>query len=144
MKQFQLRDVQGYKVRIKGLPTHEQKEPNIAYYASMEKRKRVNTFINKLVDTDGSSHSDTKNLLRISTDFYRDLYTPTSVNTQKQHKLIQNLKRAITKEQREELDAPLTKEDLSKSVSQLNLNKSPGLDGIPSEFYKQYWRMLEE
>ena len=96
------------------------------------------------MDKDGSVHSDKESLLRITKEYYTELYTPTPVCTQKQYKLIQNLKTSLSEEQRAELDAPLTKEEIYKSMMQKNKNKSPGNDGIPAEFYQTYWRFLQD
>ena len=91
LKKLLLKEIEGYKVRLKGLPTHEQKEPNIQFYADMEKRNKTKSVIHKLTDTDGSLHSDKHNLLRITSKFYTDLYTPSPTCSRKQQKLIQNL-----------------------------------------------------
>ena len=144
LKLLLIKEVEGYKVRLKGLPTHEVKEPNIKFYARLEKRNKSKSVINKLVYKDGSIHSDKKSLLRITTEYYRELYTPSPVNLQKQHKLIQNLKTSLSEEQKAELDAPLTKEELQRSVMGQNKSKSPGHDGIPAEFYQTYWGLIQD
>ena len=36
----------------------------------------------------------------------------------------------------DDLNSPITEIEISRSVQSLKVNKSPGLDGLPSEFYK--------
>lgn len=43
---------------------------------------------------------------------------------------------------REELNAPLTLEELRRAVLEAPNNKAPGLDGLPSEVYKYYGDIL--
>ena len=47
------------------------------------------------------------NIMKIATKFYIDLYTPNKVDTNKQNKLLGNIKNKISQEQREKLDAPM-------------------------------------
>ena len=37
------------------------------------------------------------------------------------------------------LAAPLTKDEIELVIDDLSLNKTPGIDGIPSEFYSEFW-----
>ncbi len=37
-----------------------------------------------------------------------------------------------------ELDGPITLEEITKSINSLQSKKSPGPDGLPSEFYKKF------
>ena len=77
-----IKEIEGYKVRLRGLPTHEQKEPKIDFYAKLEKKNKSKSVINKLIDKDGSIHSDKESLLRITKEYYTELYTPSPVCTQ--------------------------------------------------------------
>ena len=40
------------------------------------------------------------------------------------------------------LDAAITEKELQEAVSQLQDEKSPGIDGITAEFYKQFWYLI--
>lgn len=40
------------------------------------------------------------------------------------------------------LDAPIQLEEIHIAVGQLNVNKVPGCDGLPIEFYRKYWNWL--
>lgn len=41
-------------------------------------------------------------------------------------------------------DKPISFEELSKAVNSLKCNKSPGLDGLTSDFYKTFWHDLKD
>jgi hypothetical protein len=41
-----------------------------------------------------------------------------------------------------ELDAPLTIDELDKSINQANMNSAPGIDGLSNKFLKKYWRFF--
>jgi hypothetical protein len=44
--------------------------------------------------------------------------------------------------ERLDLDAPLTIEELDKSVDKCNLKSAPGADGLSNTFIKKYWHLL--
>ena len=85
--------IDGYRQRTRGLPTYEQLEPDIAFYAKLEKRSAQRTVIGELRDQNGEVHSDNQNLMHIVTDFYTDLYTPSLVDESVQEKLLGNVDR---------------------------------------------------
>ena len=136
--------VDGYRQRTRGLPAYEQREPDIAFYAKLEKRSAQRTVIGELRDKHGEVFSDNENLMHIVTDFYTDLYTPTPVEESVQEKLLGNVDRALTAHQQAMLDAPLSAKELQQAVYDLNENKSPGLDGFTAEFYKKIWSLIKD
>ncbi|XP_039601933.1 NACHT, LRR and PYD domains-containing protein 3-like [Polypterus senegalus] len=48
----------------------------------------------------------------------------------------------LTPSTKEELDLPLSLEELTSALGSLNQNKAPGIDGLPVEFYKSFWNIL--
>lgn len=45
-------------------------------------------------------------------------------------------------EQRESLDEQITLQELTDAMRQLSPGRSPGVDGIPVEFYQAFWDLL--
>ncbi|XP_060210370.1 uncharacterized protein LOC132637275 [Lycium barbarum] len=46
--------------------------------------------------------------------------------------------------QQQQMLQPVTKEEITQVVKALPLDKSPGMDGYPAEFYKQFWSIVGE
>jgi len=44
--------------------------------------------------------------------------------------------------QLEVIDLPITFQEVTKAVKYLALEKAPGIDGLPSEFYKCFWHVI--
>ena len=125
LKEIEEAEIEGYKKRIKFLPTYEQAEPDISFFAKLEKRKISQSIIGQLAEDEESKiHTDKENILRISTNFYTNLYTPEKTNTQKQDRLLRNIKNKITNEQKEKLDADITEEEVKKTIFQMEGSKS--------------------
>ena len=136
------REIQGHLTRTKGLPTYEVNAPNIQYFANLEKRTiKLNTVVT-LTDANGVEHTTPADLLRIAKGFYTKLYTPTPTHAPTQAQLLKLVHTRVTPQQRDLLDAPFTAADFTQAVQQLPLGKSPGIDGIPIEFYQTFWPLL--
>ncbi len=72
---------------------------------------------------------------RIAVDFYSDLYAANVTDSKCKDELFSCLKK-LTPEQQEVIDSP------TKAVKCLSSEKAPGLDGLPSEFYKYFWNVI--
>ena len=57
----------------------------------------------------------------------------------KQERLLRNIKTKLSIDNQRLLDASLGIEELKVAVFGLKIGKSPGLDGIPIEFYQHFW-----
>ena len=97
--------IDGYRQRTRGLPKYEQREPDIAFYAKLEKRSAQHTVIGELRDKNGVVYSENGHLMQIVTDFYTELYTPSPVDESLQEKLLGNVDRTLTVHQQAMLDA---------------------------------------
>ena len=138
-------EIEGYKRRVKYLANFEKGEPDIAVYTKIEEKKIAEGVIGQIAETkNGKIYTDNENIMKISTKFYEHLYTPSKVNTKTQEKLLRNIKKKISKEEREKLDAPITINEVKTSVFQMQSGKSPGLDGIPVEFYQVFWEEIKD
>ena len=57
--------------------------------------------------------------------------------------MLRNVKSKLSKEAKDKLDAPFTAEEIYRAITKLPSGKSPGLDGFPIEFYKEYWEKIK-
>ena len=140
--QITTEEIRGHQIRTRGTPDYEMNEPNIAFYAKLEKRSQTRNTINELQDEDGSLKTRNEDLLSIAEKYYRKLFTPSNTDKLKQTQLLRNVTKRINATDRQNLDAPITAEELRVAVFQLHAKKSPGPDGIPAEFYQAFWHLI--
>ena len=62
--------------------------------------------------------------MRISTKFYKDLYTSDEVNEKIQDKLLRNVKTKLSKEAKTNLDKPITEEEIKNAINYLPIGKA--------------------
>ena len=137
-------EIEGYKIRVKHLASYEKVEPDIAFYSKLEKKHIANGTIGQMAENKESKiYTDNENIMKIATKYYSDLYTPSKVNTKSQERLLRNVKKQISKEQKQKLEATILMDELKASVFQMKPG-SPGLDGISIEFYQEYWDEIKD
>ena len=77
--------------------------------------------------------------------FYNNLYSKTNVNNRTIESYFERVrpKEILNNHEKKFCDAKITKKELSDIVQSLKRNKSPGLDGLTSEFYQTFWEDLQ-
>ena len=143
LKQLQLDEIAGYLVRSR-IPKFEDKEPKIAYYANLEKKHAKSNMISILTDTNNDECTQHPDLLRITHNYYTQLYKQTTTDSQIQNQLLQKIHTQATPQQNAALNAPITLSELTNAIEQLPREKTPGRDGIPIEFYQHFWGHIQD
>ena len=138
------KEINGYQTRIKTQPRLEPGEPNISFYADLEKKESKKKHIACLENLAGEHKQDVESLKEIATDYYTKLFDVKATDTQTTHRLLRNITKRITPQQKIDLDSIITAEDLEKAIFKLQKYKTPGLDGIPAEFYQAHWFIISD
>ena len=68
------------------------------------------------MDTDGNIKHDTDGMKQIAIDYYTDLFDTKSINSRIAQKLLRNIKKQITSQQKSDLDVAITLEELEKAI----------------------------
>ncbi len=69
------------------------------------------------------------------------MYAANDTDSKCKDELFSCLKK-LTLEQQEVIDSPITFQEVTRAVKGLSSEKAPGLDGLPSEFYKYFWNVI--
>lgn len=79
---------------------------------------------------------------RIAIDFYSKLYTAESSDKHCRSELLKDLPVLFEKKKKKSLDTDISFEEVSLAVMGMSSGRSPGLDGLPAEFYKTFWSII--
>lgn len=113
----------------------EEGEQNTAYFFRLEKSRSRANCIQKLT-IDGAVTDDPQKVSNHCLIFYRNLYkSQYNENATKYFFGYLSKLKSISFEQRDFCDVQVTLEEVRLAIRQLKLNKSPGTDGLTSEFY---------
>ena len=117
-------------------------EKNTKYFLSLEKKNQSNNVITKLNTENGivSSESD---VLKEMCSFYEKLYTSKSINDVDIDEYLSDDVPNVDENDKILCDSFPTIDECKEAVLNMKSNKSPGLDGIPAEFYKCFWSSLD-
>ncbi len=137
-------EIEGHKIRTRGQPTYEINEPDISFFAKLEKKSQSKNNISQLQDEEGNLKTTSEEMLKIAENYYTKLFSTSVTQRAKQLQLLKNIDKKLSAKARHMLDAPLTHEELLETVLKLLKNKSPGPDGITAEFYKKFWYLLKD
>ena len=74
--------------------------------------------------------------------FYSRLFSEDFIDEACKERCLSGIKLTLSSEQRDSCEGPLSLTELSNALKSLNLNRSPGLDGLTVEFYLHFWDVL--
>ena len=105
--------------------------------ARLIKKKRERTQINKIRNEKGEITTDTAEIQRIIRNYYKQLYANKMDNHEETDKFLEryNFPR-LNQEELENINRPITSNEIETIIKNLTTNKSPGPDGFTGEFYQ--------
>ena len=125
---------------------HEHGERSSKYFLNLEKRNNVRKHIRKLC-VSGVITTDPYQILGEQRRFYNSLYESQSndTNDKLSETFLSNLKMPTLSEgQKQSCEGEISLEELESVLNSFQNNKSPGNDGLPIEFYKTCWNLINE
>ena len=120
-----------------------QGEKSTRYFCQLEKQRQHSTSIPELVHPiSGDACSTPVQLCDAAALCYERLYTPERTSDQlATERLMQHLPR-LSEQQSADCERELSLAELTEALDSSPSNKTPGLDGIPKEFYQAFWHDL--
>ena len=118
-----------------------QAEIPTRYFLNLEKKRAQSKTLHRLVMDEGQILQEGKAVLEEIRSFYEKLYTSKGGIDEE---FLQNLDvPQLSEDIKNELDKPITTEELGKALKLMNNNKSPSVDGLPCEWYKMFWGKIK-
>ena len=95
--------------------------------------------INKIRNGKGEITTDTEEIQRIIRDYYKQLYAKKMDNHKEMDKFLEryNFPR-LNQEELENINRPITNNEIETVIKNLTTNESPGPDGFTGEFYQTF------
>lgn len=117
----------------------EQGERSSKYYFNLEKNRYNQRNVKQLINNQGFVEENPRKILDLQAAYFKKLYN-------KDEEVFFNLENVkgnrIPQKLADDLDVEISIEELTAAMGGLNTDKTPGADGLPSEFYKHFWEML--
>ena len=132
----------GTQIRSGQKIVEELEIPN-DYFYRIEKNRKAKKQIYEM-EVNGNltkKQSEIGNHIR---EYYKVLYTDTKIDEKLAQEIIEKTNKKCSEQHKENLAQKITKEELLHALNNTEKNKSPGIDGIPYEFYKEFWEEIGE
>jgi hypothetical protein len=127
----------------------EYGERNTSFFLRLENRNRQIKNITTLLNEKGDVISEQKDILEEEMRYYKLLYTqpvegdPEIRESAKEFFMSEEIPK-ISEEDCNICDAELSKEEVGRALKDLKNGKTPGTDGLPPDFYKFFWKDLND
>lgn len=119
----------------------EGAEKNTKYFANLEKKQASERSINKIIHN-GVEKTKSEEIIKDIYSFYSNLYKK-DINIQTDNNFFPDNNKKLNDEQKKSCEGLLTEYECGKALKEMQNRKSPGSDGITTEFYKIFWNDIK-
>jgi hypothetical protein len=141
LKQLELKELEATKIRTKA-QFLEEGERSTHYFYSLEKCRKADQTTRVLTKDNLDVVSEPQDLLKETHKFYKLLFTAQPSDAHARNKFLNCAIPKLPDDARKSCEGLMTEEELKKAVMAMESNKSPGCDGLTSNFYKHFWPIL--
>ena len=118
----------------------EEGEKNTAYFLSLEKKNSQIKSITHLRRTDNTVASGKDAISNEIRSYYKTLYSePAELTDIFDQAFLSNGGNALTQQEQSCCDGLITEAECLAALKKLKNSKTPGIDGLPADFYKMFW-----
>lgn len=143
LKELELKDLESVKIRAKA-QFLEEGERSTRYFYSLEKSRRADQTIRVLTKENLDTVSEPQDLLKETYYFYKTLFTAQTCDEDARNQFLNADIPKLPDNARKSCEGLIAEEELQKAVRSMENNKSPGIDGLTTNFYKHFWPILSE
>jgi len=115
------------------------------YFFSLAKSRRKQSTIRGLYQNQDPNRLKTSllDINNVAKQYYQSLYTTENVDTQAWDEIFTGWSQKISAAQQTLLEMNYTDEELLQQLRRMANNKSPGMDGLPVEWYRCFWEEVK-
>lgn len=103
-------------------------------------KTQSNQTIETLIDKQGVERTSTSELLEVAQEYYIDLFSPNPTESNSQQFILNQIKAQIDERTAKAITKPITRREIVLLIRRAATRKSPGINGLTSEFYKKLLR----
>ena len=123
---------------------YEAGEQSTKYFFNLEKRNAINKTWVSIKKADGAVTNKMDDILNEQVKFYSSLFSSEGWDEQSANTLLNNVTDKLKDEDKNALEITITELEVKNAIFAAKENKSPGENGIISEFYKTFWYLIKD
>lgn len=114
------------------------------FFLNLEKQNQTDKSIEQLFNTDGLLVTNTKEILAMGEQHFKEIYTPTVIDSQDPDMFSSQEHSSLDDLERETFEDDISLIELEEALKSMKANKCPGSDGFTVEFYRKLWPKINK
>ncbi len=135
--------IQGMIIRSK-VQWHEEGERSTKYFLGLEKNRSVKKHARKLKLVDGKVITDPVEILNAQVRFYTNLFSSKRCESMSDYDEFFEDIEVLSEHDKNSCEGRINLQECERALNLFKKGKSPGNDGITSEFYQFFWPEVGE
>ena len=135
------RELEGSKIRSRVRWLEDGERPT-RYFFQLEHERIARNFVTSILDSNDVEVFAREEIERAHVRFYSDLFSKEPINAVYKQICLDSIDKVLSAPQRDSCEGLLSLPELTDSLRSLNLGRSPGSDGLITEFYLHFWSSL--
>jgi hypothetical protein len=121
-----------------------EEEPTIYHIIKAKKKRQKARIITHIIDKHGMEQTNTYEILRTFTEYMRNKFEQIPINETSFREIVKQSQSHTTTEENEDLENPITENELLQAIRKGKPNKAPGCDGISQSFFNITWPIIKQ
>ena len=122
----------------------EEGERSTAFFLRLGKKNKANKMIDLILNNKNQYVTEPAELRQAWFSFYKDLFSSQETDEVLTDEFISTIERRLPSEVRDICEGLLSTKECFEALGGMPSGKSPGLDGLPKEFYLKFWKLIGE
>ena len=135
------RELEGSKVRSRVRWLEDGERPT-RYFFKLEHERVARNSVTSILDSNDVEVFSREEIERAHVRFYSDLFSKDPIDAVCKQICLSSIDKFLSRPQRDTCEGLLSLPELTDSLRSLNLGRSPGSDGLTTEFYLHFWNSL--
>ena len=120
----------------------EEGERSTSFFLRLEKQNKAKCIIDVIEDKDQHLFSDIDGMMNVWRTFYSELFSCQQTDELMHEAFLDSLERHLPAQSAASCEGLLSLDECFAAVAGMSSNKTPGIDGLPKEFYLAFWGSL--
>ena len=120
----------------------EDGESSTSFFLRLEKKRGSESWISAIKNDQNVVVSKINEICSVWRSFYSNLFSAEGTDANVASSLLENITAVLPSLQVPLCEGPLDPSEVLAALKGMSKNKSPGSDGLPAEFYLQFWEVL--
>ena len=123
---------------------YEHGEKNSKYFFNLEKSNQRKKHVTSLINNENFKITDPKEILKEEELFFSQIYTSNNMNPllPEFSVFFKSIDSVLSEEEAATCEGEVTLEECYNALKSMKSNKTPGSDGLTSEFYRYFWNEI--